>query len=155
MSQRLQIEVIQYRQIATQVDCYNALSNDIAAVYAWFQDLTLSKDVLASEEKFVSTVMELLGNPLSEKRENYIGPFYEIGLTAKPKELTSKKKHALIQYARAENIRSDIGNALEAATLLQTPLYIGKANKLAERIWAHVNRTSGLCDRLEKVGLSL
>ena len=155
MLSRLQIEIVRYKQIATHEDCYNALSDDIAAVYAWFQDLTLAEDVLASEEKFVSTVMELFGNPLSEKREAHVGPFHEVGLTAKPKKLTLNKERSLKQYARTENIRKDIGNALEAASLLQAPLYIGKADRLAERIWAHVNRSSGLCNRLEKAGLFL
>lgn len=155
MLSKLQIEIVRYKQIATRTDCYNALSNDIAAVYAWFQDLTLSEDVLASEEKFVSTVMELFGSPLSEKRENYVGPFYEVGLMAKPKKLTTSKESALKQYAKSENIRNDIGNVLEAAVLLQAPLYIGKTNKLADRIWSHVNRRSALCTRLEIAGLSL
>ena len=155
MSPRLQVEIVQYRQIATREDCYNALRNDIAAVYAWFRDLTLSEDVLASEEKFVSTVMELLGNPLSVKQKAHVGPFYEVGITAKPKELTQAKEHALRQYAKSENTRNDIGSALEAATLLQAPLYIGKADRLANRIWNHVSRNTAFCSRIEKVGLSL
>lgn len=155
MSPRLQVEIVQYRQIATREDCYNALRNDIAAVYAWFRDLTLSEDVLASEEKFVSTVMELLGNPLSAKQEAYVGPFYEVGITAKPKELTQAKERALRQYAKAENTRNDIRSALEAATLLQAPLYIGKADRLASRIWNHVSRNTAFCSRIENVGLSL
>ena len=52
-----------------------------------FRDLTLSEDVLASEEKFVSTVMELLQNPMSEKREGHVGPFYEVSVTAKSRKL--------------------------------------------------------------------
>ena len=154
MLSRLQVEIVRYRQMATQVDCYNALPNDIAAVYAWFRDLTLSEDILASEEKFISAVLELLVNPLSEKREAYVGPFYEVGVIAKPRELTSTKERALRHYAKSENIRDDIGSALEAATLLQAPLYIGKANRLADRIWAHVNRNTELCTRIEKTGLS-
>jgi hypothetical protein len=141
--------------MATREDCYNALPNDIAAVYAWFRDLTLSEDVLTSEEKFVSTIMELFGNPLSEKREARVGPFYEVGITAKPEKLRPTKEDALRQYAKSENIRNDIGSALEAATLLQAPLYIGKADRLADRIWDHVNRNTKLCSRIEKSGLSL
>ncbi len=154
MLARIQIEIIRYSQIATHVDCYNALSNDTAAIYAWFRDLTLSDDILASEAKFINAILDLLVNPLSEKREAYIGPFYEVGVRAKPKELTSTKEGALKQYAKSENIRSDIGAALKAATLLQAPLYIGKANRLADRIWAHVNRNTELCTRIEKAGLS-
>lgn len=155
MSSRLQVEIVRYLQIATREDCYNALPNDIAAVYAWFRDLTLSNDVLNSETKFISTVMELFDNPLAEKQEARVGPFYEVGIVAKSKELTSTKAKALRRYAKTENIRNDIGRALEAATLLQAPLYIGKADKLADRIWNHVNRHTTLCDRLEKGGLSL
>ena len=155
MLSRLQIEIVRYRQMATREDCYNALPNDIAAVYAWFRDLTLSEDILASEEKFVSTIMELFENPLSEKQEARVGPFYEVGITTRPRELTPTKERALKQYAKVENIRNDIGSALEAATLLQAPLYIGKADKLADRIWDHINRNTSLCNRIEKAGLSL
>ena len=155
MLSRLQVEIVRYRQMATREDCYNALPDDTAAVYAWFRDLTLSEDVLASEEKFVSTVMELLGNPLSEKQEAHVGPFYEVGITAKPRELTPTKKRELRKYAKSENIRNDIGSILETATLLQAPLYIGKANRLANRIWNHVDRNTNLCSRIEEAGLSL
>ena len=154
MSPRLQVEMVRYRQMATREDCYNILPNDIAAVYAWFRDLTLSEDILASEEKFVSTIIELLGNPLSAKQEDRVGPFYKVGITAKPRELTPTKKRTLKQYAKVENTRNDIGNVLEVATLLQAPLYIGKADRLADRIWNHVNRNTALCSRIEKAGLS-
>ena len=155
MSPNPQIEIVRYRQMATREDCYNALPNDIAAVYAWFRDLTLSEEILASEEKFVNTVIGLLGSPLSAKQEAHVGPFYEVGITAKAKELTETKESALRQYAKSENIRNDIGNALEAATLLQAPLYVGKADQLANRIWRHVSRRTGFCNRIEKAGLSL
>ena len=155
MSPSPQIEIVRYRQMATREDCYNALPNDIAAVYAWFRDLTLSEEILASEDKFVSTIMELLEKPLSVKRKAHVGPFYEVGITAKPRELTPAKEDALRKYAESENTRKDIGNALETATLLQAPLYVGKANKLANRIWDHVNRNTKLCSRIEKSGLSL
>ena len=75
MSSKRQVEIVRYRQIATREDCYNALPHEVAAVYAWFRDLTLSEDVLNSEEKFVSTVMELFDNPLAEKQEARVGPF--------------------------------------------------------------------------------
>ena len=39
---------------------------------------------------------------------------------------------------------------------MQAPLYIGKASdRLAERVWEHVNRDTDLWNRLEKAGLSL
>ena len=155
MSPSFQVETVRYRQIATREDCYNALPNDIAAVYAWFQDLTLSEEILASEDKFVSTIMELLEKPLSVKRKAHVGPFYEVGITAKAKELTETKESALRQYAQSENTRNDIGRALKAATLLQAPLYVGKADRLANRIWDHVSHQTGFCKRIEKAGSSL
>ena len=155
MPLRIQAEIVRYRQIATRDDCYNSLPNETAAVYAWYRDLTLSEDVLDSEDKFVSTVVGLLGNPLSEKQEARVGPFYEVGIVAKSKDLTPTKEHALRQYAREKNIRNDISSALKAATLLQSPLYIGKADRLADRIWDHVNRNTALCRRIENAGLSI
>ena len=155
MLSRLQVETVQYRQMATQTDCDNAFPGDIPAVYAWFRDLTLSATILASEEDFIDTVLQLCNSPLSEKRESRIPPFYEVGLTIKSKGLSPSKTEALKQYAKNENIRQEIGRALAAMTFWQVPLYIGKTHRLAGRIWDHVNRDTDLVNRLEKVGLDI
>ena len=151
----LQVETVRYKQIATRRDCYNALPHNVSAVYAWFRDLALSADALASREKFANTVMQLLNNPLSEKREGHVSPFYEVGITVKSEKLSKKKEDSLKQYAKKEDIRQEIGRALKAATLLQAPLYIGKTDRLAGRVWDHVNHKTDLWDRLENVDLSL
>ena len=153
-----QVKIVRYKQIATKQDCFNALSDDVTAVYAWFRDLTLSEEDLASEEKFVNTIMQWLKDPLplSENQESDISIFYKLGITIKSEKLREKKERSLKQYAEKENIRKEIGRTLEVATFLQTPLYIGKANnRLASRVWEHVNRDTDLWNRLEKVGLSL
>ena len=150
-----QVEIIRFKQIATPEACQDALDN-ITAVYAWFLDLTLSEWILDSEDKFVNTIMRWVDSPLSEKRETHISPFYEVGITIKSKKLTKKKEKSLKQYAEKENIRKEIGSALEAATFLQPPLYVGKTkNRLADRVSEHVNRETDLWNRLEAVGLSL
>ena len=155
MLYRPQIKIVRYRQITTEQDCNNALDPDTSAVYAWFRDLTLSSAVLDSKENFVDTVLQLFENPLSEERRSHIKPFYEVGLTIKPKRLSSKKENALRQYAANENIREEIGKALEAMIFWQVPLYIGKTNRLADRVWEHVNRETDLAERLEKIGLGI
>ena len=149
-----QVEIVRFKQIETRSHCTNALLN-ISAVYAWFRDLTLPKEILASEEKFVDTIMHLLDNPLSLNREGRVSPFYEVGITIKPKKLAPSKENALRQYAKRENIRKDIGSALEAATFWQIPFYVGKTVRLADRVWEHVNRETALWSRLDEVGLSL
>ena len=153
-----EIKIVRYEQIETRKGCLRALPN-VTAVYAWFRDLTLSNEDLASEEKFVNTIMQWLKDPLplSENQEADISIFYKLGITVTSENLPEKREHSLRQYAGKENIRKEIGHALEAATFLQTPLYIGKAsNRLAERVWEHVSRrNSELWDRLEQVGLSL
>lgn len=153
-----QIEIVRYEQITTKRSCLRALPN-ITAVYAWFRDLTLSNEVLDSEEKFVDTIMQWLEDPLplSENQEVDISIFYKLGITINSEDFPEKREHSLRQYAAKENIRKEIGDVLEAATFLQAPLYIGKAsNRLAERVWEHVSRRNGkLWDRLEQAGLSL
>ena len=149
-----QVEIVRFQQIETRPHCYNALLN-VSAVYAWFRDLTLPKEILASEKEFVDAVIHLFDNPLSVNREGRISPFYEVGITIKPKKLTPSKEKALRQYAKRENIRKDIGSALEAATLWQVPFYIGKTGRLADRVWEHVSRETALWNRLEEAGLSL
>lgn len=153
-----QVKMVRYKQIATRRDCFNVLSDDITAVYAWFRDLTLSEAALASEEKFVDTITQWLEDPLplSENQEADISLFYKLGVTIKSEKLREKKDISLRQYAEEENIRQKIGQILEVATFLQPPLYVGKAsNRLASRIWEHVNRDTDLWNRLEKAGLSL
>ena len=153
-----QIRIVRYEQITTKESCRRALPN-ITAVYAWFRDLTLSNEDLASEEKFFNTIMQWLEDPLplSENQEADISLFYRLGITVKSENLSEKREHSLRQYAGKENIRREIGLALEAATFLQAPLYVGKAsNRLADRVWEHVSRRkSDLWNRLEQVGLSL
>ena len=153
-----QIEIVRYEQIKTKRDCLRALPN-ITAVYAWFRDLTLSNEVLDSEEKFVDTIMQWLEDPLplSENQEADISIFYRLGLIVKSENLSANREHSLRQYASKESIRQEIGSVLEAATFLQAPLYIGKAtNRLADRVWEHVSRrNSKLRNRLEQVGLLL
>lgn len=153
-----QVKIVRYKQIATKQDCFNALPDRVTAVYAWFRDLTLSEEDLASEDKFVNTIMQWLEDPLplSENQEVDISLFYKLGITIKCEKLRKKKERSLRQYAEKENIRKEIGRTLEAATFLQAPLYIGKASdRLAERVWEHVNRDTDLWNRLEKAGLSL
>lgn len=153
-----QIGIVRYEQITTKESCRRALPN-ITAVYAWFRDLTLSNEDLASEEKFFNTIMQWLEYPLplSENQEADISIFYKLGIIVTSEGFPEKREYSLRQYAAKENIRKEIGHALEAATFLQAPLYIGKAtNRLAERVWDHVSRrNSELWNRLEHVGLSL
>ena len=153
-----QIGIVRYKQIATKQDCFNAIPNQVTAVYAWFRDLTLSEEKLASEEKFINTILQWLEDPLplTENHQADISLFYKLGIIVKSENLPEERENSLRQYATKENIRKEIGRALETATFLQAPLYVGKAsNRLAERVWEHVNRSSDLWNRLEQVGLSL
>ena len=152
-----QIGIVRYKQVTTKKKCRIALPN-VTAVYAWFRDLTLSEEILASEEKFINTILQWLEDPLplAENHEADISLFYKLGLTVKSENLLEERENSLRQYATNEYIRKEIGRALEAATFLQAPLYVGKAsNRLADRVWEHINRQSDLWDRLEQVGLSL
>ena len=153
-----QFGIVRYEQIATKQDCLNAIPDHVTAVYAWFRDLTLSEQDLTSEEKFVNTIMRWLQEPLplAENQEANISLFYKLGISIKSGSLRDKKEESLRQYAENAQIRKEIGRILEAATFLQTPLYIGKAtDRLADRVWEHVNRDTDLWNRLEEVGLSL
>lgn len=155
-----QIEIVRYTQLGTRQECRALLPGD-AGVYAWFRDLTLSEEIIASEAQFVDALMALFDEsslntrPLSARRKGRVSPFYDVGIVVTPGTLTSTKKGALAHYAKTESLRREIGRALEALTFWQPPLYVGKTERLAERVWEHVNRTSDLGDRLEEVGLSL
>ena len=151
------VEIVRYRQITTEENCKNAFGThaDAPAVYAWFRDITLSSTILTSEDDFVDTVLRLFENPLSEERKSRINPFYEVGLTIKPNQLSPKKEKALRHYATNEDVRKEIGKALEAMIFWQVPLYIGKTKRLVDRVLNHVNRETNLADRLETMGLGI
>lgn len=150
-------EIVQYTEIQTRQTCLELLPNDVAAVYAWFRNLTLPENVLASESQFIEEILALLNKPLVKKRDGYIRHFYKIGITMAPGSLTPKKKRSLMQYAKSQNNRMEIGRALEALTFLQPPLYVGKAKKgrLPNRIWEHINGSTSLDEALQEVDLSL
>lgn len=155
-----QFEIVRYAQLVTRQECRDLLPGD-AGVYAWFRDLTLSEEVIASEAQFVDALMALFDEsslntrPLSARRKGRVSPFYDVGIVVTPGTLTSTKKEALTHYAKTESLRREIGRALEALTFWQPPLYVGKTENLAERVWEHVNRRSDLGDLLEEAGLSL
>lgn len=161
-----QFEIVRYAQLVTRQECRDLLPGD-AGVYAWFRDLTLSEEVIASEAQFVDALMALFDEsslntrplsatrPLSVRRKGRVSPFYDVGIVVTPGTLTSTKKEALTHYAKTESLRREIGRALEALTFWQPPLYVGKTESLAERVWEHVNRRSDLGDLLEEAGLSL
>ncbi len=153
-----QIGIVQYKQIATKQDCFNAIPEDVTAVYAWYRDLSLSEQDIASEERFVETIKRWLDEPLplSENQVAKISLFYNLGIDIISGNLREKKENSLRRYAENVQIRNEIGNILEAVTFMQAPLYVGKASKrLAKRVWEHINRDTDLWDRLELVGLSL
>lgn len=152
-----QFEIVQYTEIQTRQTCLELLPNDIAAVYAWFRNLALPEDVLTSESQFIEEILALLDKPLTKKRDGYIRHFYKIGVTMIPGSLTPKKKRALKQYAKSQENRTEIGNALQALTFLQPPLYVGKAKRgrLPRRIWEHINGSTSLDHALQEVDLSL
>ena len=99
-----QVKIVRYKQIATKQDCFNALPDRVTAVYAWFRDLTLSEEDLASEDKFVNTIMQWLEDPLplSENQKVDISLFYKLGITIKSEKLRKKKERSLRQYAKKE-----------------------------------------------------
>lgn len=160
MLSELQIQIVQYLEVTTREDCDRVLPDD-AAVYAWFRDLTLPEEIIASEKQFVDAITMLLDEsssatrPISARREGRIPPFYNVGITVTPGSLTQTKRKALKHYAKTESLRQEIGNTLAALTFWQPPLYVGKADNLANRIWQHVSRATELGDQVEQAGLSL
>ena len=69
-----QIEIVRYTQLGTRQECRALLPGD-AGVYAWFRDLTLSEEIIASEAQFVDALMALFDEsslntrPLSARRK--------------------------------------------------------------------------------------
>ena len=67
-------------------------------------------------------------------------------------ELTETKSDGLNVLAQNQDFRGFLRTIIETASLLQSPLYVGKADKLQDRIRQHLDPMSDLAVRLRETG---
>lgn len=121
-------------------------------VYAFFRQLEISHQ--HDPEGFTEEVLALIGQPAANSHATRCGPLHNINLHSHS-TLSQKKENELRQLAADDSSRQYLANVISACTMLQSPLYVGKADRLRRRIGNHLDPSSDLSLRLREVGICI
>lgn len=124
------------------------------AIYSWYRSLKL-QDAIQTPEAFISRINNLLSARLSDVHLGRLGYLYEIRINEHSGNLTSRSKDLLYRISENPIARKWLAKNLEEASLLQSPLYIGKTLDLRRRIGQHMSGSSGLLTRLKDAGIPI
>lgn len=141
-----------YAQIATPSGQSLNLE-DAPAVYAWYRQLSV--DPSLEPEAFVTSVERLVSSQLSAWFSGRLGVLYEVQIRETGGALGAKSLETLRLLAQHPTKRRDLARMLRAISLLQAPLYVGKASRLRSRVRSHVRGASGLAAILNEAGCPL
>ena len=119
-------------------------------VYAFFRQLKISNQQDA--DAFVDEVLALSSQPAANNHTARCGPLHNVGLSSSS-TLSSRKEAQLRELSNDSSFRKHLATTLSACTMLQAPLYVGKADQLRNRINSHLDPTSDLSTRLREVGI--
>lgn len=122
----------------------------LPAVYAWFRSLRL---LHSTEDEFMRSVCDVIEARAASEHSARLG-LHRVHLDSRS-ELSSTKKARLAHLARDPTFRLLIANLLQTASLMQSPLYVGKARDLRARVRQHLHPMSDLSQRLQPNGVEL
>ena len=126
---------------------------DQPAVYAFFRNIRLpSKN--SSPEEFLAAIGAAITARGAPDRSSKVGPLHTVRLECWS-ELSDTKSSSLDLLAQDHDFRGFLRTIIETASLLQSPLYVGKADKLQHRIRQHLNPMSDLAVRLREANITL
>lgn len=144
---------LRYSQVASE----NARSISLRerpAVYAWYRTLSLHQHA-GTAASLRAQIANLLAARLSEQYHGRLGVLYQVSVVERGGAL-SNTASAMLDHVLASPInRQRLAAILETATLLQSPLYIGKARNLRRRTGDHLTGRSGLRSRLQDAGIPI
>lgn len=120
------------------------------AVYAFFRKIQLP----SGADDFVSAILATVRQAAAPKRKSRVGPLHEVELASFSTLSDTKEKH-LRQLAEDSDFREFLSLIMETSSLLQAPLYVGKAESLQSRIRQHLEPTSDLNTRLHDSNIRL
>lgn len=123
------------------------------AIYAIFREVKLPKKEAPADE-FVKAVISIIEAKAAPTKKNKVGPLHQIELDS-CSELSQNKTDQLSNLADCEVFRANLGAVLEKASLLQAPLYVGKADSLQSRIKQHLEPNSDLALRFREAGINI
>lgn len=121
-----------------------------AGIYAWYH----SFDYPDNPEAFYEKLMEDVSRKKFIDRTATVPPHLAVTI-ASHATFSDAKKEPLKTALQSEAFRSDLKQALAYSVLFQTPLYIGKASDLRQRIQQHMEPDSPLRLRLHSVGIDI
>lgn len=144
---------LRYVQIAT------ASSRDLQldqrpAVYSWYRSLELN-EYKNSKEAMLEKISSLLNERTSDEYVGKIGYLYKATIVEQSPRLSRTKQSLLDEIASSFDGRDYLARFFERATYMQAPLYIGKANKLRDRVNDHLNNKTQLVSRLKIAGIEI
>jgi len=120
-------------------------------VYAWFRNLRIQGN---STTEFVDSLVNAIEAPAAPQHQARVGLLHHVTLDARS-ELSLTKRERLEPLARDSRFREHMVRLLDAAAVLQAPLYVGKARNLRVRVQQHLIPTSDLSRRLREAGVDI
>lgn len=121
------------------------------AVYAWFRTIRVPAN--RGPEAFVQSILDAIEAPAAPNWRAKLGPMHTNTLESRS-ELSPSKRTLLDTLALNEGFRQYTARIVEAAAILQAPLYVGKAQDLQRRTRQHLDPMSDLSVRLREAGSS-
>jgi hypothetical protein len=122
------------------------------AVYAFFRNIKLP--TLASADDFLESLVAAIGARAAPDRASKVGPLHQVTLECRS-ELSPRKAEKLSALVQSAAFRVFLGKVVGTASLLQSPLYVGKAASLQGRIRQHLDPMSELAARLREAEITI
>lgn len=125
---------------------------DAPAVYAFFRRLQVQGNTDA--ETFLATITGAVKQPAAPTKTSRIGPLHRVSLESWS-TMSDNKQQRLRDLASDPAFRHFLSKILATSSLLQAPLYVGKADSLQNRVRQHLEPMSDLALRLREAGISI
>ncbi len=121
-----------------------------SGVYSFFRKIKLNREDDSGE--FVKEVLAYVDQPAARPHSTKCGPLHNISLES-ASTLSEKKLTQLHDLSSNAEFRAYLARVLSAASMLQSPMYVGKADDLQSRISQHLDPSSELATRLRQAGI--
>lgn len=121
-------------------------------MYAFFRGVDIRPGL--SGESFSEAVEATIAAPAAIIQETRVGPLNYVRIRAQS-SISSRKSEMLRRAALDEPTRRYLADLLRTASLLQPPLYVGKASNLRVRLLQHLDPSSELSSRLRAHGIRI
>jgi len=145
---------LNYHQIGSR-EARSLSLKEMPGVYAWYRGFSRLRGADSAEE-FLDLFAEMAQSKLSDKFSGKLGYLYDLTIQEQGGELSKKKAAQLERIANDAEARNCFSRLLESVTFMQSPLYIGKAARLRDRVASHVDGSSSdLRERLSKAGIDM